>query len=90
MTYSHLSLLLCEVGGDVFEGGGCAGPGKEQIFQSQLHGRATDLALLADPHGLLVVRFEELEVLVDLDGLPAVLTHVKHCLEREQQRPRPH
>lgn len=28
-THSHLSLLLCEVGGDVFEGGGCTGPERE-------------------------------------------------------------
>lgn len=37
--------------------------------------------LLADLHGLLVIRLKELEVLVDLDSLPAVLTHVKHCLD---------
>lgn len=35
--------------------------------------------LLADPHGLLVIRLKELKVVVDLDSLPAVLTHVKHC-----------
>lgn len=33
---------------------------------------------LADPHGLLVIRFEELKVLVGLHGLPAVLAHVEH------------
>lgn len=37
--------------------------------------------LLADPHGLLIIRFEELEVLVGLDCLPAVLAHVKHWLD---------
>lgn len=37
--------------------------------------------LLADPHGLLIIRFKELEVLVGLDGLPAVLAHVKHWLD---------
>lgn len=35
--------------------------------------------LLPDLHGLLIIRFEELKVSVSLDGLPAVLTHIKHC-----------
>lgn len=34
--------------------------------------------LLADPHGLLIISFKELKVLIDLDSLPAVLAHVKH------------
>lgn len=34
--------------------------------------------LLANLHGFLIIRFEELEVFIDLDGLPAVLAHVKH------------
>lgn len=42
--------------------------------------RASSL-LLADPHGLLIIRFKELKVLIDLDGLPAVLAHVKHWLD---------
>ena len=34
--------------------------------------------LLADPHGLLIISFKELKVLIDLDSLPAVLAHVKY------------
>lgn len=34
---------------------------------------------LADLHGFFIVWTEELKVLVGLDGLPAVLTHIKHC-----------
>lgn len=96
-TYSHLSLFLGEVGGDVFEGGRCTGPEGEVTLSeltslqdqttpasSQPAGRV--LVLLADPHGLLVIRFKELKVLVDLDSLPAVLAHVKRCLDTSKPR----
>lgn len=39
-TYSHLSLFLGEVGGDVFEGGRCTGPEGEVTL--------SELALLRD------------------------------------------
>lgn len=38
----------------------------------------TEKHLLADPHGLLIVGFKELKVLVGLDCFPAILTHIKH------------
>lgn len=38
------------------------------------------LYLLADLHGLLIVRFKELKVLIDLNGFSSILAHVKHWL----------
>lgn len=42
--------------------------------------------LLADPHGLLVIRLEELKVLIGLDGLPAVLAHIEHWLDLTERK----
>lgn len=36
------------------------------------------LHLLSNLHGLLIIRFEELKVLVDLHSFPAVLANIKH------------
>lgn len=46
------------------------------------------LSLLADLHGLVVVRFEELKVLIGLDSLSAVLAHIKHWWKRNKREVR--
>jgi len=47
-------------------------------YDSSLSDSLSALYILADTHGLLIIRFKELKVLIGLHCLPAVLAQVKH------------